>query len=163
MSDAILNGSNPAADRRLINAVLSAADHADKPDPFDGGCPSDCNDRHPVSVGDDHDIPKEHRKALAFVSSWRKPDDAALTERQAHQLYMQQGGFISGWLCCIKAIRAEIASRGDEWKQLDATARVQFEMLMLGLAGEPMSKSEDAFRANWIEHYSDINRPTTTA
>jgi hypothetical protein len=35
MSDPILNGTNPAADRRLMDDVMSA------PDPFDGGCPAD--------------------------------------------------------------------------------------------------------------------------
>jgi hypothetical protein len=35
MSDPILNGTNPAADRRLMADVISA------PDPFDGGCPAD--------------------------------------------------------------------------------------------------------------------------
>lgn len=35
MSDPILNGTNPDADRRLMDDVLSA------PDPFDGGCPAD--------------------------------------------------------------------------------------------------------------------------
>ena len=39
MSDPILNGSNPAADRRLIDDVMSA------PDPFDGGCPADVTPR----------------------------------------------------------------------------------------------------------------------
>lgn len=35
MSDPILNGTNHAADRRLMEDVMSA------PDPFDGGCPAD--------------------------------------------------------------------------------------------------------------------------
>jgi hypothetical protein len=35
MSDPILNGTNAAADRRLMEDVMSA------PDPFDGGCPAD--------------------------------------------------------------------------------------------------------------------------
>lgn len=35
MSDPILNGTNPAVDRRLMDDVMSA------PDPFDGGCPAD--------------------------------------------------------------------------------------------------------------------------
>lgn len=39
MSDAILNGSNPVADRRLIDDVMASRVECD--DAFDGGCPAD--------------------------------------------------------------------------------------------------------------------------
>ena len=39
MDDVILNGTNPAADRRLMADVLAASIETD--DAFDGGCPAD--------------------------------------------------------------------------------------------------------------------------
>jgi hypothetical protein len=43
----VLNGSNPAADKRLMDAVEAAV----TPDPFDGGCPADCEPA-PVTIKD---------------------------------------------------------------------------------------------------------------
>lgn len=85
MSDAILNGSNPAADRRLIDAVLSA------PDPFDGGCAHDCSDRE----RDDEVMPEPAPKAATI-------DD--LDKDAQHIVRMCESSYGSGFCAAFNAM-----------------------------------------------------------
>jgi hypothetical protein len=62
MSDPILNGTNPAADRRLMDDVMSA------PDPFDGGCPADVTPRRTAIVKAD-DIPSPAAFAVSIAET----------------------------------------------------------------------------------------------
>jgi len=85
MSDPILNGTNPAADRRLIDDVLSA------PDPFDGGCAHDCSDRE----RDDEVMPEPAPKAATI-------DD--LDEDAQHIVHMCVASYGSGFCAAFNAM-----------------------------------------------------------
>ena len=73
MSDPILNGTNHAADRRLIEDVMAA-------DPFDGGCAHDCADRHVT----------------------RGLTEANLSAADRHVIAMCESSFELGWLRCYR-------------------------------------------------------------
>ena len=62
MSDPILNGTNHAADRRLIDDVMAA-------DPFDGGCAHDCADRHVTRGLTEADLSAADRHVIAMCKS----------------------------------------------------------------------------------------------
>lgn len=81
MSDQILNGTNPAADRRLIEDVMAA-------DPFDGGCAHDCADRHVT----------------------RGLTEADLSAADRHVIAMCGSSFELGWLRCYRAAEAIVAA-----------------------------------------------------
>jgi hypothetical protein len=81
MSDPILNGTNPAADRRLMDDVMSA------PDPFDGGCAHDCADRHDT----------------------RGLTEASLSRADRHVIAMCTSSFELGWLRCYRKAEAIVA------------------------------------------------------
>lgn len=81
MSDPILNGTNPAADRRLIDDVMAA-------DPFDGGCAHDCADRH-ISRG---------------------LTEADLSAADRHVVNMCESSFDLGWLRCYRKAEAMVAN-----------------------------------------------------
>lgn len=85
MSDAILNGSNPAADRRLIDDILSA------PDPFDGGCAADCRDRE----RDDEVMPEPAPKAATIHD---------LDEDAQHIVRMCKESYGSGFCAAFNAM-----------------------------------------------------------
>lgn len=72
MSDTILNGSNPTADRRLM-ADIANADTAGVPDgfdcdPFDGGCPADMMQSRTAIVKAD-DIPSPAAFAVSIAET----------------------------------------------------------------------------------------------
>lgn len=81
MSDAILNGTNPAADRRLIDDIMAA-------DPFDGGCAHDCADRHVT----------------------RGLTEADLSVDDRHVVNMCVSAFELGWLRCYRKAEAIVAA-----------------------------------------------------
>ena len=80
MSDPILNGTNHAADRRLIDDVMAA-------DPFDGGCAHDCADRHVT----------------------RGLTEADLSAADQHVIAMCTSAFELGWLRCYRKAEAIVA------------------------------------------------------
>ena len=82
MTDPILNGTNPAADRRLIDDVMAA------PDPFDGGCAHDCADRHVT----------------------RGLTEADLSAADRHVVAMCESAFELGWLRCYRKAESIVAS-----------------------------------------------------
>jgi hypothetical protein len=80
MTDPILNGTNHAADRRLIDDVMAA-------DPFDGGCAHDCADRHVT----------------------RGLTEADLSAADRHVIAMCESAFELGWLRCYRKAEAIVA------------------------------------------------------
>ena len=80
MSDPILNGTNPAADRRLIDDVMAA-------DPFDGGCAYDCAGGHVT----------------------RGLTEADLSAADRHVVNMCESAFELGWLRCYRKAEAIVA------------------------------------------------------
>jgi hypothetical protein len=80
MTDPILNGTNHAADRRLIDDVMAA-------DPFDGGCAHDCADRHVT----------------------RGLTEADLSAADRHVIAMCESAFELGWLRCYRKAQAIVA------------------------------------------------------
>lgn len=128
MSDAILNGKNPAADRRLIDDVLSA------PDPFDGGCAHDCSDRMPEAPGTGRILCE---------------DDLSAADR--HVVNMCESSFDLGWLRCYRKAEAIVASL-----PIDASAKADVLLALYGLPGSLASEAAKTHRREQVEMHLRI-------
>ena len=122
MTDPILNGTNPAADRRLLDDVMAA-------DPFDGGCAADCRtpqvpDRRTVRTMTEADLPREDRHVIA----------------------MSDVAFSLGWLRCYRRVDAIVADL-----PIDSEAKTTVLLALMTLPCKPATEAAAIHHREQVE------------